>query len=346
MLYLDSNGLALSSEVGKCDRKDNCNWHYSPSDFFRDRGLRSGSHEGFRPLIKKNSPLLPPSYIEADIMERTLKAYSNNSLMIYLYRVFGKLMEPERITKTAVRCGVGTSKQFGGSPIFWQIDECGRIRTGKIMGYDTTNGKRIKKPFPQLKWIHSMMKESSPNFRLMQSYFGSHKLRMAKIKAEEVYNKSRGMNLQQSAQPMLWLLESEKAALIMSIVLEWLGEDGLVIPLACGGCEGFSINDEKKRNPFDKCSVLKNQRVVLFPDEGKFNSWREQGERLRGFSREVYISTLMESDLREADVGCVIEKGDAIDDVILRLISQGANGDKIADVLLTSYGFRGSYRLA
>ena len=33
---------------------------------------------------------------------------------------------------------------YGGATIFWQKDDTGNIRTGKIMAYDASTGKRLK----------------------------------------------------------------------------------------------------------------------------------------------------------------------------------------------------------
>ena len=40
--------------------------------------------------------------------------------------------------------------------MFWQMDNTGNIRTGKIMAYDITTGKRIKdKDIIPINWVHS-----------------------------------------------------------------------------------------------------------------------------------------------------------------------------------------------
>lgn len=40
---------------------------------------------------------------------------------------------------------VGTSHQWNGATIYWYRDILGNYRTGRVMGYDSTKGHRIKK---------------------------------------------------------------------------------------------------------------------------------------------------------------------------------------------------------
>ncbi len=71
-------------------------------------------------------------------MKQTLHGYSVNPLYRYISMVFGK----EKTERLFVLYKVGTSKKWGGSTIFWQIDINGNVRTGKIMKYDGKTGHR------------------------------------------------------------------------------------------------------------------------------------------------------------------------------------------------------------
>lgn len=42
---------------------------------------------------------------------------------------------------------VGTSHQWNGATIYWYRDILGNYRTGRVMGYDSTKGHRIKKSY-------------------------------------------------------------------------------------------------------------------------------------------------------------------------------------------------------
>ncbi len=87
---------------------------------------------------------MPPStsFIAKELMERTLTNYGMNPLYIYLSGVLGK-DETSRIFQLY---HVGTSKKWGGSTVYWQIDWQGNVRTGKIMLYDAKTGHRTKEP--------------------------------------------------------------------------------------------------------------------------------------------------------------------------------------------------------
>ena len=77
-----------------------------------------------------------------------------------LYRYFTKVMGKENVDKLFSLYRVGTSRMWNGAAVFWQIDRNGNVRTGKIMGYDAETGHRVKEPFNQVSWVHSVRKLS------------------------------------------------------------------------------------------------------------------------------------------------------------------------------------------
>lgn len=345
VLYLDEAGNPLDEEVGKCDRKDNCNWHYTPKQYFQDRKPITTSTQQVKTYSRMMRPKprpTPPDFIPPEIFSSTLKGYERNSLMIFLHSFFDGIIGSDEVNRVAIEYGVGTSNQFGGSPVFWQIDENGKIRSGKIMGYDSTTGKRVKQPRPQLAWVHSMMKEQYPDFRLQQCFFGSHRLIKAENQMKALNEGRKALSIDGEVKPIVGLFESEKAALIMAMALAWGKADNLITPVSCGGCEGFNPTDEKKRDPFDGIRFLKNRKVVLFPDEGKFEEWERKAQALKGFSSEVYISTVMERNLHPVKVECEINPGDALDDLLLRYFKEGKD---VANLMLTSYGYKDSHKI-
>ena len=103
-------------------------------------------------------------------MKQTLYGYSVNPLYRYISTVFGK----EETERLFALYKVGTSKKWGGSTIFWQIDVNGNVRTGKIMKYDDKTGHRIKEPHSLVTWVHSELK--LPDFTLRQCFFCEHLL--------------------------------------------------------------------------------------------------------------------------------------------------------------------------
>lgn len=71
----------------------------------------------------------PTSYIDNELMERTLSNYSINPMFVFLTGIIGK-EETERIFQLYK---VGTSKKWNGATVYWQIDWQGRVRSGKVM---------------------------------------------------------------------------------------------------------------------------------------------------------------------------------------------------------------------
>ncbi len=108
---------------------------------------------------------------------------------------------------------VGTSRMWNGAAVFWQTDRDGNVRAGKIMGYDAATGHRIKEPFNQVSWVHSVRKV--PDFRMKQCLFGEHLLS----------DTSAAM----SAKPVA-VVESEKTALVAALFIPdfiWLATGGM-----------------------------------------------------------------------------------------------------------------------
>lgn len=313
--YVDEDGNALSDEVGRCDHQQSCAYHFTPSEYLKDMSRYSISIAR-RPYQKNIRRIIqPPPYIDTSDLRPTLGHYERNSLMIYLHSVFDPLIGADGANQVAVGMAVGTSKQFGGSPVFWLIDHTGRIRDGKIMGYNPKDGKRIKEPKPLFNNVHSLMKEKYQG-EFKACYFGSHAVLSATDR-----------NLP------IWLFESEKGALIASMAFAW-GGCKLGLPIATGGCEAFNPTAEHKRDPYDRIRVLKDRDVILFPDEGKYQEWKRKGEALRGFAKSVSVSTVMERSLHPSEVECEINEGDGFDDLLLRYFIAGKDPSSL---LLSSY---------
>ena len=325
--YVDAYGQHLDPAVGKCDRKDNCNWHYPPRDFFKDHASLYSLLADKGVFDRKNNVVefFRPSYVDPKLVGASMKEYDRNPLMRFVHSRFDSLLDPAEIDEIAMEMGVGTSKEFRGSTIFWQVDHYNHVRTGKIMGYYPNTGRRIKYP-SQIKWVHTKLRENNPDFQFRQCYFGAHMIR----EAEKHY---RSNCLQPN--PLIWLFESEKAALIMAVTLAWLGLKHRYVPMACGGCDGLSTTDEKKRDPYSALQVLKGRDVVLYPDEGKYSVWKEKAMALKGFCREVYLSEVAE-DFHSYPLSFKALKGEGFDDIVLRYLENG-HPNWVYEAVITSY---------
>ena len=143
--------------------------------------------------IKEAQPIVT-SYIDVDIVNQSLHGYPANKSFQFLSAQFG---ETETL-KFMRRYKVGTSKFWDGATVFWQTDNQNKVRTGKIMLYNSETGKRIKEPYNHVTWGHSVLHKCDYNLR--QCFFGEHLL---------LENKSR----------LVALVESEKTTLIASYYL-------------------------------------------------------------------------------------------------------------------------------
>lgn len=229
--YVDNDNEPLNSKVGRCERVDKCGYNFTPAMYFKDQGVTPTKTRFITQLPKiKNIS----SFIDNETFENSLKQYNNNNLFIYLSNTFGI----DKANEVAIKYKLGTSKYFKGGCIFWQIDENSKVHTGKIMGYDSIIGKRVKQPFNQITWAHTALKLQ--NFELNQCLFGLHLIK-------------------DNNKPIA-IVESEKTAMIASLYLPQF------IWLATSGKTQFTQN---------KAESLKGRKVVLFPDLGGFEDWQK-----------------------------------------------------------------------
>ncbi|MCC8037135.1 MAG: DUF6371 domain-containing protein [Bacteroidales bacterium] len=188
-----------------------------------------------------------PTTMETALMEKSLTAYHLNPLYRYLSVVMGE----NQARELCLLYNVGTSKAYGGSTVFWQVDHMGQVKAGKVIGYDPKTGRRIREPKPQVAWGHSLMKI---NLDLKQCLFGEHLLS------------------KRPAQPVV-IVESEKSALIGA----WKMPE--YVWLATGGIQMLKPTE-----------ALRRRDVMLIPDLGAEEIWREKMEQLKPICKSVILS--------------------------------------------------------
>ena len=243
-------GNYAESQYGRCDRETNCGYIMYPND----NSVLSYNYTALAPV--------KPSYIEKKILQKTLTKYEINPLISYLHKYYDK----DEVNITIDKYQVGTSNQFNNSTVFWQMDNTGNIRSGKIMAYDTTTGKRLKSKDgkPLINWVHSALE--IPKFNLKQCLFGLHLL---------------NDNVKQVA-----IVESEKTAIIMSI------ESPNYTWMSTGSLQGFK---------YEYLAPLKGTTIIAFPDKGGYAQWQKTADILNQKGFEVKVSKLLEN--KEYDDG-------------------------------------------
>lgn len=205
---------------------------------------------------------LGPSFIDGATVKKTLQHYKDNNFIQFLAATFGN--DAQILNDLIKRFSIGTALK--GKTVFWQRDISGNVRSGQIMLYDATTGKRRRDIQPN--WTHTLLKLS--DFNLVQCFFGESQLTS-------------------DSKPVA-IVEAAKTAAIMTPIeprYTWI---------ATGGANGLTDK---------KCDVLKGKHIVLYPDLGKFEQWTQRADELKKRLNldirvsnflEKYVSTLPEND--------------------------------------------------
>jgi hypothetical protein len=243
----------LSDASGVCDRESKCGYFMKPNG--------NAVVNNIMPLeaIKKTS------YHTIKDVENTAIDFKNNNFIQYLKHQFG-----DRKTGEAIReYYIGTSNDFNGSTVFWQIDLDTKVRHGKIMKYNADTGKRLKNSEGNA-YISSMRHSLGlKDFNLNQTLFGMHLASMTPNSVD------------------ICIVESEKTAIVMSIV------DPTRIWMACGSLNGVK---------YDYFKGLENRSITLFPDKGCINKWSFKAYQLNDKGFDITVDDSLEhTNLEDGD---------------------------------------------
>ena len=252
--YIDTqNQVILPDYVGRCDREDKCGYHFTPKEYFKQNPHLSEIVEQYAPTYQKIQPTEPPkptSYISSEFVGRTLLRHQGHHLFTFLASQIGK----DAADKLMGKYRVTSSTHWSGATLFWQMDFNDRARTGKIMLYNPTTGRRVKEPNNYIQWAHRLIGDS--DYNLKQCFFGEHLL-------------------QKEVSKTVAIVESEKSALVAAHYLPsftWI---------ATGGKNGC-LREEN-------IDVLKGRKVVLFPDLGATEAWRTKLSIFKAHGIEVEL---------------------------------------------------------
>ncbi len=236
--YLDvETDECVHATVGRCNREVKCGYHYTPKQYFEDHHFEVSPRRGKIKVSNEKENAI--STIQKSILTKSLKKAAPNNFLEYLSAIF----DSETVNKLRAKYYIGTSKKWKGATVFWQVDYKRKIRSGKVMLYDVNKGKRVKKPYQHITWVHSILKIA--NYNLKQCFFGEHLLNT-------------------NSNPIA-IVESEKTAIIASVFLPeftWVASGSL-----------SNLN-------YEKTKVLKGRQVILFPDLGAYHIWKERVYKL------------------------------------------------------------------
>ena len=170
--YVEEAGEYLTDDVGRCNRESKCGFHWTPKEHFADhpteRAQRLFQPRAVPPLriVADSFGIIPPIHLE-----QSLTGYDRNGLVQFLLTRF----DAATVNQAVARYLIGTDS---GRCVFWQVDQQGRIRTGKLIAYNPATGKWRKDTNPN--WSHAELKKCGAlpeSFELAQCFFGEHLLR-------------------------------------------------------------------------------------------------------------------------------------------------------------------------
>lgn len=253
VFYVNNETLEkIGDKYGKCDRIESCQYHLSPN-----KGSVTLSDNYTPP------PSKPTSYHPFDLVTRSGSHFKENNFVQFLKLIANDDLVQEAILKYLI----GTSKRRNGATVFWQIDRLLRVRSGKIMPYNKSTGKRIHfKNGAHTNWVHSVM--NLKDYELEQCLFGLHLINESNTKT-------------------IAIVEGEKTAVICSI------KKPEYVWLSCGGKGQFK---------YEMLKPVKEFNIVAYPDKGCYENWSEKAEELNSFGYKILVSDALEkSDLLEGD---------------------------------------------
>jgi predicted RNA-binding Zn-ribbon protein involved in translation (DUF1610 family) len=265
--YVDTHtGEHVGEGVGRCDREQSCGYHLTPRTYGEQTGTTLAHHVGHVNTVPKSRPIHTHGRIPFHHVDARLNRYEHNQLVVWLATLPG--WHQRLAAETAQQYFLGTGgkgSRVDGWPIFWQIDNKGQVRSGKLIRYDPDRGKRIKDNGFNYTWVHSQMidagllPDDKSKWTLEQCLFGLH------------------LVTPDESRPIA-IVEGEKTALIASQYFPKF------VWLSCGQLNGLSTA---------KLKPLIGRKIVLFPDKGVFTKWQERAKEL------ATVHTITVADLLE-----------------------------------------------
>lgn len=252
--YVDThnNFQYISDDVGRCDHEQSCGYHYRPSEYFRDKPwLRDRQEDWQHPMPRPVVQPKPQPLLELDIGLVLGRHSTMSTFWQWLQNeaAYRLGVTPDDVLRVFNQYLIGSTRE--SDVIFWQIDYQQRVRTGHIMCYGP-DGHRLGRQ----SWVHFRLQLEG---RLPLSYqppkclFGEHLL------------------VARPAAPVA-IVESEKTALVMALKMPEF------VWLATAGCGGLTK---------EKMAPLAGRRILVFPDSGCCEKWRQQLAQIKGLNYSI-----------------------------------------------------------
>lgn len=331
--------ISPKRNIAKCFA---CGWAGDPIKFLMEYGTGMTYKDALLWLAKKYSipcedakdlqytpapprPLPPPLplLVLPMALAKARQDIAGNALVQWMQTIHWDTIQRKRLDEVLSDYMIGHAKN--GMTIFWQIDEQGRLRTGKMMRYYQVDhpkaGHRNKDVRYSFDFIHSaLIRHRDENGEIsyeppyphpnlynpdthepQQCLFGLHLL-----------DKWKRKDIEQT----VCLVESEKTALLMAIAY---GNNAKQVWMACGGLEGLSTD---RLRPI----IEQGRKIVLYPDRDGIAKWRAKASALH-YSNLVVDCVPVQKWWKPCDGN----KAD-IADVVIRMINERRTMTSISEV--------------
>ena len=206
---------------------------------------------------------------KADILKSfELKHQSN--LVSFLRKVFDNELVLQVLANYpfgyAIKVDAKDAK-FDFDTVFWYTDKDNNCINGKYFAYDNLVGKRSKTITPN--WYHYFKRKDKPAI----GFYGEHLLK-----------------------EKIWIVESEKTAIIVAIYLV-LNEITDTVVWACGGLG-------RLKSAFENCTQnLEGKEITLFCDtdtlNSAYNAWWKVATELNKEGFDMKVSNLLKNNATE-----------------------------------------------
>jgi hypothetical protein len=206
-------------------------------------------------VIEPSPQIATPIKISNEAYETSILQRHKSNLIKFLRTLYGT----EVVREVLQKYDVGSLEYRNYDTAFWYKDKNQTLINAKYFAYNATLGKREKSI--DCNWYHSHTKQNTPNL----GFFGEH------LESENI-----------------WVVESEKTALIMSIFLLNQNIPNTTV-WACGG-KGSLLK------AFRNCGRdLEGKKIVLLPDLGAFSEWSAKVPEIEQLTEaNVLISDYLE----------------------------------------------------
>ena len=248
---------------------------------------------------KPSPPPLEMLTLPMSMVERTANLESDNLARWIRTGIRWDYIQRKRVDEVLTAYHLGHGKN--GHTIFWQMDEKGQVRTGKMMKY-RQDGHRDKVVAWNFDWIHATLSRHWDEEHHEMTDEPPYPF-------PDIYNPDKqephitffGMHLlNRYPNATIKLVESEKTAMLMAIAY---GNHAMQLWMACGGLE--MMNRERLKPLIDQ-----GRRIILYPDRDGIDKWRVKAEQMHydrlSIDTEPVTKWWLPEDGEKADIADVV----------------------------------------